>query len=49
MLRELAAAAIRQERPEANEREIQLRVASRHIPRELIIAAFGWDPEVQGY
>ncbi len=48
-LRELTAAAIRQERPNASEREIQLRVASRSIPRELMIHAFGWDPEVEGY
>jgi hypothetical protein len=48
-LRELTAAAIRQERPNASEREIQLRVASRSIPRELMIQAFGWDPEVEGY
>lgn len=48
-LRELTAASIRQQRPDASEREIRLRVASRHIPRALMIAAYGWDPEVEGY
>ena len=49
MLRELTAATIRQQRPDASEREVRLRIASRSIPRELMVAAFGWDPEVEGY
>lgn len=48
-LQELTAAAIRQQRPDASESEIRLRVASRSIPRELMVRAFGWDPEVEGY
>lgn len=48
-LQELTAAVIRQQRPDADERELRLRVASRSIPRELMVAAFGWDPEVEGY
>ena len=35
--------------PEASEREIKLRVASRRIPAELMRRAFGWDPDKEGY
>ncbi|REJ74563.1 MAG: hypothetical protein DWQ36_20925 [Acidobacteria bacterium] len=32
----------------SSEREIELRLASLHIDRETMIAAFGWDPAAQG-
>ena len=35
--------------PDATEREIKLRVASQRIPAHLMRAAFGWDPDVEGY
>jgi hypothetical protein len=47
--RGVAEGAIRQLHPEASEREILLRVASRRIDRDLMVRAFGWDPEVHGY
>ena len=31
--------------PDANDREVLLRVAARHLPRDLMIRAYGWDPE----
>lgn len=30
------------------ERELKLRLAALRIPRDLMIAAFGWDPEEHG-
>lgn len=49
-LRELAEARIRATRgPDISEQEVRLRVASLSIPRDLMIRAFGWDPEVEGY
>ena len=30
---------------DANDREVLLRVAARHLPRDLVIRAYGWDPE----
>lgn len=33
--------------PEASDREIFLRAASRHLSRDLMIRAYGWDPEKQ--
>jgi hypothetical protein len=40
----LALARIRAEHPGESEREHRLRLLSRWLPRELMIAAFGWDP-----
>ena len=31
--------------PEASDHEVLLRVAARHLPRELMIRVYGWDPE----
>lgn len=45
----LAMADVRRRYPEATERECLLRVASRTIPRELMIASVGWDPLEKGY
>ena len=35
--------------PNATERELRLRVASRRISPELMRAAFGWNPDEEGY
>jgi hypothetical protein len=48
MINELARAELRKRYPEASPREIELRLASRTIPRETMIRAFGWDPELRG-
>lgn len=34
--------------PEASDHEVLLRVAARHLSRELMIRAYGWDPEHDG-
>lgn len=44
-----ALAETRRRHPNASERELQLRVASRRIPAELMRKAFGWDPDKEGY
>jgi hypothetical protein len=31
--------------PNADNQEVRRRVAARHLPRELVIAAYGWDPD----
>lgn len=36
---------VRRMHPEASDHEVFLRVAARHLPRELMIRAYGWDPE----
>jgi hypothetical protein len=36
---------VRARYPEASEREIFLRSAALRLPRELMIRAYGWDPE----
>lgn len=47
--RELAVLDVRRRHPEASEYEVKLRVASRWLTPEQMVAAFGWDPRVEGY
>jgi hypothetical protein len=35
--------------PNLSERELRLRLAALWLDRDTMIAAFGWDPEVEGY
>jgi hypothetical protein len=37
--------AVRAEYPQADDREVFLRVAARHLDRDLMIRAYGWDPK----
>jgi hypothetical protein len=41
----MAESGVRARYPEASEREIFLRCAALRIPRDLMIRAYGWDPE----
>jgi hypothetical protein len=45
----LALGEIRRQHPQASERELQLRLASRWLEPELMRKAFGWNPDVEGY
>ena len=45
----LALGEIRRRHPQASERELQLRLASRWLEPELMRKAFGWNPDVEGY
>jgi len=45
----IAIAGIRRRHPGVDEAEARLRLAALKYPRELMIAAFGWDPERRGY
>jgi hypothetical protein len=45
----LALADIRARHPDASERELQLRLASRRMDPELLRQHFGWDVRVKGY
>ena len=49
LLKQLALGDIRRRHPDADERELRLRLASRWIEPGLMREAFGWDPEVEGY
>ena len=40
-----AAMGVRQRHPGASEREVFLRTAALHLPRELMIRAYGWHPD----
>jgi len=41
----MAEAGVRARNPGASEREIFLRCAALRLPRDLMIRAYGWDPE----
>lgn len=49
LVRQLAMNDIRRRHPQADERELRLRLASRSIEPELMRKAFGWDPDKEGY
>ena len=46
MLLRLSEAGVRQLYPEADPREVFLRMAARRLDRETMIRAYGWDPEL---
>jgi hypothetical protein len=48
-VQELALLDIRRRHPDASERELELRLASRWLGPELMRRAFGWDPDREGY
>ena len=48
MLNELVRGELQSRYPGATKREIDLRLASRNLPRETMIRAFGWDPALHG-
>jgi hypothetical protein len=39
-------AGVRLQYPQADDREIFLRMAARHLDRDLMIRAYGWDPDL---
>jgi len=47
--RELALNGLRRRYPRASEEELKKRLASLVLPRELVIRAYNWDPEKEGY
>ena len=42
----LQRASVKDMYPEANERELFLRVAARRLDRDTMIRVYGWDPEL---
>jgi hypothetical protein len=40
-----AQMGVRMQYPDASPREVFLRAAARHLSRDLMIRAYGWDPE----
>jgi len=48
-LRLLTMADLRRCYPNADENEIKRRLAARLLSRADVIAAYGWDPQLEGY
>lgn len=42
----IADAGVRMAYPDAGDREVFLRAASRRLSRDLMIRAYGWDPKL---
>jgi hypothetical protein len=47
--RALSMAGLRKRYPQASEEELNKRLASLVLDREMVIKVYGWDPEVEGY
>jgi hypothetical protein len=47
--RQMAATRIRLAYPDADERQVRLRVAALTLGKETMIRVFGWDPDRQGW
>ena len=45
---ETVKAGVRLRYPDAEEREVFLRAVATRVPRELMIGAYGWDPDAAG-
>lgn len=45
----LATAGARQRHPHATEREIRHRVLALSLHRDLMVAAYDWDPQIERY
>jgi len=45
---QMSDAGVRSVFPAADDREVRLRVAARHLSRDLMIRAYHWDPEAHG-
>lgn len=48
-VQQLALADIKRRYPDADDKELRLRLASRWIDPHVMLKAFGWDVEKQGY
>ena len=46
---DLSRAGVRMRHPAADEREINLRVFALRLGRDLMVRAYGWDPETHGW
>lgn len=42
-------AGVRSQYPHADDREVRARVAARHLDRDTVIRAYGWDPETETF
>lgn len=46
---DLILADLRHRYPQADEKELRVRLAARLLPRRLVVEMFDWDPEIEGY
>jgi hypothetical protein len=46
---ELTRAGVRMRHPSADDQEIEMRSIALRLGRELMVRAYGWDPDVEGW
>lgn len=46
---QLSEAGVRSRHPQADDREVFLRMAAQHLSRELMMRVYGWDPETDAH
>lgn len=46
---QMAAAGVRLRYPNAAPDEVRLRVLALRLGRDLMVAAYGWDPDIEGW
>ena len=46
---QMSEAGVRSRHPDASDDEVRLRVIALRLGRDLMVAAYGWDPAVQGW
>lgn len=46
---QMAAAGVRLRHPDASADEVHRRVLALRVGRDLMVAAYGWDPDVEGW
>jgi hypothetical protein len=46
---QIAAAGVRERHPSASPANVEMRVRALRLGRDLMIAAYGWDPLVEGW
>lgn len=46
---QMAAAGVRLRYPDADADEVRLRVLALRLGRDLMVAAYGWDPDLEGW
>jgi len=49
LVTQMVEAGVRLAYPDADEREVYLRVAARRLGRDLTIQIFGWDPDLNDH
>jgi hypothetical protein len=48
-VRRASLAGVRSRHPTLSDEDARRRLAALVLPRDLVMAAYGWDPDIEGY